>query len=273
MKDESLLKLQAAMTDILSVVDGFCRENGIPYSLAYGTALGAVRHGGFIPWDDDVDVFMFRDDYEKFIGLWRERAPEGYSMLASGDEGSIFLHTKIFKDNTVLASDPSDLEKPGHHGFWIDIFPFDKAPTDKKLKKKFMFKAKLRLVYTRDHPFKSGHNKLLELLSRLMLALPKKTKRKIKNKCDAYCLKYRDMSDGYEWTDISAPESLNCFYPPAIEKLGEIDFGGKRFFISEDTDVLLTNMFGDYMTPPPEEERVCRHDPQILIFGDEERAE
>ena len=73
MDQEVLRKLQLTELDILLAVDKFCNDNNINYSLFGGTALGAVRHGGFIPWDDDIDICMCRSDYEKFIRLWKKR--------------------------------------------------------------------------------------------------------------------------------------------------------------------------------------------------------
>lgn len=75
MEQNVLQKLQSTMLDILKVFDLFCRENGLRYSLYSGTLLGAVRHGGFIPWDDDIDVGMSRADYDKFLALWEKNHP------------------------------------------------------------------------------------------------------------------------------------------------------------------------------------------------------
>ena len=67
--------------EVLDVIDKVCRENGLKYSLAYGSMIGVVRHGGFIPWDDDMDIWMLREDYEKFIGIWENNPVDGYFLL------------------------------------------------------------------------------------------------------------------------------------------------------------------------------------------------
>ena len=96
-----LRKLQLTQLEILKEVDDFCSKNNIRYSIAYGTILGAVRHGGFIPWDDDLDICMPRADYDKFISLWKDT--DAYS-LQNRDTNLDFTQsfTKIRKRNTVI---------------------------------------------------------------------------------------------------------------------------------------------------------------------------
>ena len=77
---KDLKKLQMVELDMLRTVDEFCRAHGLTYFLDGGTCIGAVRHGGFIPWDDDIDLGMMREDYERFVALFREQPPEGYSV-------------------------------------------------------------------------------------------------------------------------------------------------------------------------------------------------
>ncbi|MCH5165992.1 MAG: LicD family protein [Clostridiales bacterium] len=268
--DNMLLKLQEAETQILVMFDEFCKTHGLKYSLAYGTAIGAVRHGGFIPWDDDVDVLMERHEYERFLAVWREHPTDGYSLLASDDPDTIFVHTKIYKDNTIMASSEEELKKPGHHGFFLDVFPLDRIPKDKKKRKKFLYKAKLRLVYTRNHPFKAGkglRGKILELVSRMMLLIPKKSKRRIKEKCEAYIMQYKDMPDNYEYIDLSMPVTMRDKFPKGLtDEYIDIKFGGYDLKIFAKYDMMLRTIYGDYMQPPPENERVCIHNPQIICL-------
>ena len=85
--DEKLKQLQATMLEMLKLVDKICRENDIKYSLCSGTLLGAVRHKGFIPWDDDLDIRMTRDNYDKFLAVWDEIKPEGYALQNKENTG------------------------------------------------------------------------------------------------------------------------------------------------------------------------------------------
>ena len=143
MDQEVLRKLQLTELDILLAVDKFCNDNNINYSLFGGTALGAVRHGGFIPWDDDIDICMCRSDYEKFIRLWKKKSIGGFFLQDTNpDNKTTQTHSKVRKDNTVLAT-REEYEVPGHHGIWIDIFPIDKVPTSKLAKSRMFFSRQL----------------------------------------------------------------------------------------------------------------------------------
>lgn len=129
----TLKKLQAVLLEILEVFDDFCKRNSIEYFLDSGTALGAKRHSGFIPWDDDIDIGMFRSDYDKFLSLIDEY-PFGYSVHTfSNTPGYAGMFTKIYKNGTVFATKETiDAKCP--QGIFIDIFPYDELSSDKREK-------------------------------------------------------------------------------------------------------------------------------------------
>lgn len=266
MDNETLQKLQAVETEILKVVDEFCKAHGIVYSLYGGTMLGAVRHGGFIPWDDDIDICMDRNEYERFLRLWRENPVDGYSIAGDDGAGCPINHTKVLKQGTVLSS-KSDMDKPIPHEIWLDVFAMDKIPTDAKLRKKLLRAAKLRLVYTRDHPYTNG-GIIMNIASRLLLAKTKKRKQKLKEKYTRTVTQYKDMTDGFMYADLSCPRTVSRQYPADMFETESIDFDGVSALISSKSDEVLTLCYGDYMQLPPECDRVCRHNPEFLDFGD-----
>lgn len=247
MQEDKLYKIKQGEKKILEIFDRFCKENGLNYSLFFGTALGAVRHKGFIPWDDDIDVCMTRKDFEKFYELWGEREVEGCYVQSRRTIEYALNHEKIRSTESEFKD------------IFIDIFPIDKMPIKKSLRKKMLFKAKLRLIYTRNCPYKAG-GKILELASRMLLALPKKIKKKIKKSCDAYVTKYKDMEKDYEYICLACPADLKCIYPQTLMNgLQPISFEGEDFTISSEYDTMLKIMYGDYMVLPPENERVAKH--------------
>ena len=247
MQEDKLYKIKQGEKKILEIFDRFCKENGLNYSLFAGTALGAVRHKGFIPWDDDIDVCMTREEFEKFYEIWGEREVEGCYMQSKRHPEYPLNHEKI-------RSTVSELKD-----IFIDIFPLDKLPIKKSLRKKMLFKAKLRLIYTRNYPYKAG-GKILELASRMLLSLPKKTKKKIKKSCDAYVTKYKDMEKDFEYICLTCPDDLRYKYPQTIMRdLQPISFEGDDFTISSEYDTMLKILYGDYMVLPPENERVAKH--------------
>ncbi len=128
--EDELKKLQGVLLDILKVVDGFCRAHDIAYFLDSGTALGAVRHGGFIPWDDDVDLGMLREDYDRFIELAAEELPEGYSLHTyENTPGFAGMFAKIYKDGTVFETEETRAAGCPQCVF-VDIFPYDVLSSD-----------------------------------------------------------------------------------------------------------------------------------------------
>lgn len=120
-----IIKVQKVLLELLSVIDGICRENNLRYYLFYGTLLGAIRDGGFIPWDDDADVVMPREDYEKLLSLPVSKWPDGYFLQSPYSEKyGRFAFSKLRKNNTACI-DPHHRHIKMHQGIFLDIFPLD----------------------------------------------------------------------------------------------------------------------------------------------------
>lgn len=265
----TLRKLQLTELEILVKVDEFCKKHNIKYSLYAGTALGAIRHGGFIPWDDDIDIYMERNEYNRFLDLWEKEQIDGFTLEGTNKPDYTLLnHSKIRKNGTILASN-EEMKRDTHHGIWLDIFPMDKVPLEKKKRKSFIFKAKLRMVYTRGFPFTKG-SAFLKLVSKILLIPSRKTQLKIRNKLEKQIIDgYKDLDSGYEYMSLAASENFNMFFPShCVEELSTITFEGKEFPVSKNLDEFLTLMYGDYMQLPKEEDRICKHNPEVLDFGE-----
>ncbi len=152
---EDMKKVWATEIELYELFVNLCKEHGISHYWAYGNLLGAVRHSGFIPWDDDIDVFVTRDDYEKLCEIAKNKIPKGFFWQNDHTEwGSHIAFTKLRKDGTTAIL---DFEKPYkyayHQGCFLDIFPLDNAPDDeeefKKYSKKIILYKKLTGKWSR----------------------------------------------------------------------------------------------------------------------------
>ena len=154
--DTVLHYVQKVQLELLKKVDDLCRKNGIRYMAIHGTLLGAVRHKGFIPWDDDVDIAMLREDYERFIQACEEQLNDDYFLQTPENDQSCFYggYCKL-RDNRTSALEYKNTGKDCNQGIWIDILPLDHCPRDeqrrRKLQKKITFWQRIRLAYLYKH--------------------------------------------------------------------------------------------------------------------------
>lgn len=126
-QSESLRRLQAEELDVLLAIRDFCEEHGIEWFLMSGTALGAARHGGFIPWDDDIDIGMLRDQYDRFVELAATGLPEGYSLhTCENTPGFAGFFAKVYRDGTLFQT-PETVAAGCEQGIFVDVFPIDRA--------------------------------------------------------------------------------------------------------------------------------------------------
>lgn len=252
---EELKELQMS---ILDYVDAFCRDNGIKYTLSGGTLLGAVRHGGYIPWDDDIDIQLLRDEYDRFTDIWnrtKDKHPYELVSIESGN-GIGYVFGKIHNPETITYV--RGLERTG---VYIDVFPVDKVIDDIDFRKrrKVIMNLKRRegaafLLSTRT----TSHISLIQRLKCFFLTLGKprtyfaeriNNVAKSKNSCDAPLV--------YEMV-----AGIKCKQPipkRVFEVYSDIRFEDRSYMAVKDYDTYLSLTFGDYMTPPPVEKRKREH--------------
>lgn len=258
MKTIDLAEMKRLELDILTEIDAFCRKHNLRYYLTAGTLLGAVRHKGFIPWDDDIDIAMPREDYEQFFKLFSEAHRNSHLKLISyRNRTSLYPFLKVIDDRTVVYEQYVD---PRYRtGVWVDIFPLDGLPEDNS-----PFDANDRTQRTYNivasnpdaatTPFRKFVKKMLKPL--------------VGNK-DLFSLA-ANLDHIAASTPIEKNHDVGLVIwgygikermPYSILESIELDFEGKRFFGPRDYDAYLTSIFGDYMTPPPASEQLphfCR---------------
>lgn len=264
--EEKLRSLQLTMLEILKVFDKFCREHDLKYSLYAGSLLGAVRHKGFIPWDDDLDVCMERSEYDRFVALWEQLPPEGYILQNKENTPAYWQSfSKIRKDHTTFLQEEREVGKY-HTGIFLDIFPLDRIPDDKLNRAFYKWHCMKYQLLTREFvPPKAGT--LVRLGSSVILAcIPKSRREKVRQNTLKKVSRYNSQCD-LEVAAIETMASLRKpFAPDMLDAYIYLPFEDGEFMCFAGWDDHLRRKFGDYMQLPPVEERAWRHHPIVIDF-------
>lgn len=268
----SLERLQDAERDILRVVDRLCRENGIDYFVDSGTCLGAVRHGGFIPWDDDTDIGMSYEDYRRFLELAPKALPSGYSLATcENTPGLTSLWAKVFLDGTRFI-DEASMEAGCNQAIFLDVFPFfreDADPARARSQKATCLKLQ-RMSYLHG----IAHPKIPTGTSFRGL---KATACSVVHHTIAHAWKPEELSRQLlvaAQPEVPSERWFNATYPlygvyktSEIFPTKDISFDGMTLRAPRDCDAYLRTLYGDYHELPPLEDRYT-HCPLVLDFGD-----
>lgn len=253
MKELGLKEIQKLELEMLIAFDKICSDNDIDCYLAGGTLLGAVRHKGFIPWDDDIDVYLRRDDYEKLMNLKYE--DERYEIKCyKYTHGYYFPYAKIIDKKTELF-EGGRIDK--NMGIFIDIFPLDyyDSRKDKTFEHPFFHKFLISIIYFIGDRLLYQKELSIKFLVKFLLRL--------------FCFPFKKLIvylvekwfTRYKTGDKCGVTITNYILWDA-EKLSEpayYEFEGHSFKSFKNFDYYLTVHYGDYMTMPPVEKRVSNH--------------
>ena len=257
--DVSLRDAQMLMIDILKEVHKICEKHGLKYFLDGGTLLGAVRHKGFIPWDDDMDIGMPREDYNKFLKIAKDELPD-YLFLQTfetDDKYDIYqVPCKIRYNGTVLIEKVIAENHEMHNGIYIDVFPYDSLP-----KYNFVYKLQRMLSYNvlksfiriRETPDKlSFKNKMTFAFYKVVRKIfPYKRRKKFFD----FLVKWNDVNSPYMAYGLDTVWSEYVYKKEDYFELIKYEFEGNYFYGPKNPDPILTRLYGDYMTLPKEEDR------------------
>ncbi len=276
---EVLRKLQLCELEILKDFVRICEENNLTYFGFAGTAIGAIRHGGFIPWDDDIDIAILRKDYQKLKEIIKKDYADKYTFVDAEEfsdyavmNAHIVLNGTKFKEACA-----KNLKYP--QGIFLDIFPFDNAPNDEKLREKHIrnswFLSKLLILRHTPFPvlpFKKGIKpKLVHCVTacvwffmNLFCISHKALHKFVYN----YCSKYKSEDTDYIYYSCSSSRQGTVFHKNDFYPLRKIKFEDVDLDFPKNVEKGLNRVYGDFMVLPPVDKRV-NHCPEELVFPNE----
>ena len=268
--------IQKISLDILTQVHSFCVHHQIRYSLMYGTLIGAIRHKGFIPWDDDIDIIMPRPDYELFC---RSFQAEGLGVVPETDSRSYISFCRVCDTLHTKCSTDLPFAKKYSWGVWIDVFPVDGVSDDKSVfereanemtklwEKQIILRRSLpslRRIYEDslkndkvDNKFK---NILIFALMKCSLLAPrslKKIKKSLRQKASSI-----PFGSTEHWSQLACLDDPTHDYQLVedFKTVSLMPFEDKEFLVMNGFDRVLKNIYGDYMALPPEDQRISHSD-------------
>lgn len=256
-------EIQNKLLEILLYFQEFCGKTGLKFVLAGGTCLGAARHGGFIPWDDDVDVFMLRPDYERLGALWAQYADTSrYACVRSDDKINIHHSATEIKDNNTTFINRHSMDLDIHQGLMIDVIPLDAIPEGKWARAWQMVNSMLFCCFNfqrlPEHKGKLTYRATKLALSvfrsdRVRYRLWKGAEKRMAKYSMEKCPTVASLVEGATIMRQRFPQEW--FASPKT-----LTFEGHPMPVPGNVDEYLRISYGDYMQLPPEEEQVFRHD-------------
>lgn len=252
-------EIKSRCLNILIAFDDLCKKNGLEYSLAYGTLIGAIRHKGFIPWDDDIDVIMPREDYERLLV---STVPENFKLYSYNyNEDYYYPFAKMTDVNTIMHE---KLRMEKNIGIYIDIFPIDTFQSDN-----FDEIYEKNLVYLNkewNYAGRSSNSKTKNIIKNVRHEIISIFKpnyiKQVLEKHNDYIGTIQCSKGRYSGNFSSRGYGKKELFSFDIFALGTIDtiFENHTFKIIKDYDRFLKQIYGDYMKLPPKEEQIGRHD-------------
>lgn len=275
---EVLKKLQQCELEILRDFAKVCEENNLVYFGFAGTGIGALRHGGFIPWDDDIDLAMPRDDYKKAMQIFERDYADKYTVVTAekfNDFPVMNTHI-IIKDSKFITSEDKYGKYP--KGIFLDIFPIDNVPDDKKLRDKHLKKSWLlsKLLIMKHIPFphlpfRGFKAKLAHCVTAmiwLFLNVFCISHNFLYKLCFNECTKYNGSDTGVYAYCCGTVLGGSVFDKKKTFPLRKIKYENTEIYFPNNLEETLIALYGDFMQIPPPEKQI-NHCPDILIFPGE----
>lgn len=241
-------RVQARLLEMAKKTASILEENNIPYEIAFGTLLGAVRHGGFIPWDDDFDFFLFDDTYEQAMDVLSQNLPSDMFLENEKSEPKYFhdwAHIKDMNSKCTCLHYPHD-ELYSHHGISVDLY-------------------KIKRIKERDFA-KFRYDKAIAYIERRK-ELGFITEEDFQKRKTAYNERFSKDSNNSDREILAYPFDIGLQYPEDVFPLKRYKIGDYEFWGPQNPDHILKMRYGNYMELPPESARIPHYDTVIFLEG------
>lgn len=253
-KKVSLEEMREIQLNILDKIDRFCQEKKLRYSLGGGTLLGAIRHKGYIPWDDDIDIMMPRPDYEVFLECFGNKYEHLVLQHYKNSRACLKIFAKVFDDRTVL------LEKNQKCGVYVDVFPIDGLPSIEQLPS-FVdeITEATRWLWRTTNVFSFDKN-LLRFAKFVIRRFFGPSRRTVVERLDSCLMRYPFESSKFAGAIVGRYVEKEHMEAHVFKSFIDVPFENRMYKAIEEYDAYLRKHYGDYMKLPPKEQQVSNHD-------------
>ena len=252
MSNQSVREVQDKILYVMKYIDALCREHGIEYYIMGGTALGAIRHGGFIPWDDDLDIFMTPVEYEKFRAVFYKDNSEEFVIQEWRTTEKYLEYAKVRLNGTTFIEENFENRKDMHHGIYVDIMMLHKVPDNSFIQKLVYLESKFVTLYGLSQRNWKPKTSSQEMVLKALKLMPCKLMSRI---CYGTIYHFDKLQKNFKYSYWITPAKFGSglFDADFFSKPTDIPFEDTVLLGSEYIKEYLEYRYGDYMTLPSEE--------------------
>lgn len=251
MNNQTVKDVQGKILEVMKFIDGVCRENGIVYYIMGGTALGAVRHGGFIPWDDDLDIFMTPAEYVKFKSALEQKNDDRFVLQEWRTVPDYLEYAKVRMNGTTFIEEAFKDRRDLHQGIYVDIMMLHKVPENNFIQKRVYYNCKFVTLYGLSQREWKPKTAGQRFIWGMMRVLPRQL---IARRCFRRIYKYESLSDNFKYCYWITPAKFKqgLFDRSFFENPVDIPFEDTVLLGSSHIKEYLAYRYGNYMKLPSE---------------------